>query len=302
MGGSTYGFTYRWRPDNSDADLLPDSLTTSIPASAHAASSQWYFPSPQDCRTCHTPAAGLILGVTARQLNRPFGPNGENQLLTWQRDGLFSRDTPKLDPAHLPRLAPADDTSRTIEDRARSYLDANCSNCHRPGGVAGNFDARFDTPLASQKLIDGPVLINLGIDHARVIAPADPWRSVLLARVETLEGTKMPPLGHLTLDHAGTALLREWIAALPGRPVLAPPTIEPKGGEFATPPTVTLHHSDCAAQIHYTLDGSLPTRSSPLYTVPIHLTDPATLRARAFKPGASQSIATQETFILSTPQ
>ncbi len=48
-----------------------------------------------------------------------------------------------------------------------SYLDANCSQCHRPGGTVAYFDARFDTPLEQQSLVDGKVLIDEGIDRAR---------------------------------------------------------------------------------------------------------------------------------------
>lgn len=294
-GGGVYGVTYRWRDDNRDADLVSDSITLPVP---EASTGKWYFPSSRDCRTCHTAVSGGVLGVKADQLNRPFESNGENQLTLWAREGLFASDAMPANPARYLRLATSDDRSRSLPDRARSFLDVNCANCHQPGGVAGYFDARFETPLESQHLIDGPVLINLGIDHARAIAPADVWRSMVLNRVETSAGTKMPPLAHLTFDPDGAALLREWIKSLPGRPVLPPPAIAPRGGEYSSAVMVTLQDEDLHCAIHYTLDGSLPLKSSPVYSQPIRLDGPTTLRARAFKDGMTTSIAVQETFIV----
>src|SRR5205807_6858553 len=54
--GSVYGVTYKWRTDNSDADLLETNLTELIPVktSAGVRTQSWYYPSRQDCRTCHT--------------------------------------------------------------------------------------------------------------------------------------------------------------------------------------------------------------------------------------------------------
>jgi hypothetical protein len=258
----------------------------------------WYFPGVADCRVCHTPATGGVLGIKTRQVNRPLETGGENQLVTWNRLGLF-RDAPhEIDPAKLARLSPATDESASLEARARSFIAANSSHCHRPGGVAGNFDARFSTPLPRQNLVDGPVLIDLGLDRARVIAPRDPWRSIALARVETHDLTRMPPLAHQTVDQTGAKLLRAWIDAMPGPEVLAPPTISPGGGEYHGTLRVTLSHPDSNAAIHYTLDGSAPGKSSAVYTRPIELKDPTTLRARAYKEGVTRSVIVQETFVV----
>jgi uncharacterized repeat protein (TIGR03806 family) len=301
--GGVYGVTYKWRDDNSDAELLSTNLTETlvIKTATGTRTQTWYYPSQQDCRTCHTDKAGGVLGIKTRQFNRAFTYSNQvtdNQLRAWNHLGLFA---PKLNEADLPaftRLVRPDDTTSSLEARARSYLDANCAHCHRPGGTVANFDARYDTPLAQQNLIAGQVLINQGIDQARVIAPNDIWRSIMFMRVNTVEAIKMPPLAHEKLDQESVTLLRHWIESLPGPPVLEPPAIFPRGGNYARPIEVALNQSEPGVSIHYTLDGSAPTKSDALYAKPIKLTGPATLRVKAFKPGFTKSITVQETFII----
>ncbi|MBC8097384.1 MAG: chitobiase/beta-hexosaminidase C-terminal domain-containing protein [Akkermansiaceae bacterium] len=298
--GAVYGVTYKWRPDHSDADLLATNLTEwiSIQTATGLRTQQWYYPSRQDCLTCHTPNAGHVLGVKTRQLNRDFKfPSGvtDNQLRTWNHIGLFNTNLADASLNNLPQLAPLDDPQRSLEDRARSYLDANCASCHRPGGTVAFFDARHDTAVAQQGLIGGRVLIDQRIDGARVIAPNDPWRSILFMRANTTEAFKMPPLARNLIDEQGMRLLRQWIESLPGPPVLAPPEISPRGGNFARELEVTLK-TEPGATIRYTLDGTVPTTSDLLYEKPIPLASPTILRAKAFKPGHTRSITVQEIF------
>jgi len=300
--GGVYGATYKWRADNSDADLLETNLTEPIAiATASGLRTQlWYYPSRADCLVCHTANAGGVLGVKTRQMNRDYTfPSGvtDNELRAWNHVGLFDRVLIESELPGYSRLARATDATRSLEDRARSYLDANCSQCHRPKGTVAYFDARYDTPPARQSLVGGPVLLNEGVDGARLIAPNDIWRSILYLRVSMLDALRMPPLARNVVDAQDLELLRQWIESLPGPPVLAPPAISPRGGNFDKPVEVTLQ---CApgASIHYTLDGSVPTRSDPLYEKPVKLTGPAILRAKAFKPGFTRSITAQEIFII----
>ena len=302
QNGGVYGVSYKWRADNSDADLLETNLTenVSIQTATGVRTQPWYYPSRADCLTCHTANAGFVLGVKTRQLNRNFTyPNGitENELSAWNQRGLFDTNVSDADIKNFPKLAALDDPARTVEDRARSYLDANCAQCHRPQGTVGYFDARYETPLAQQDLIRGRVLIDQRIDGARVIAPNDVWRSILFMRANTTEAFKMPPVARNTIDERGMKLLREWIESLPGPHVLAPPEISPRGGNFAKPMEVVLQ-SEPDATIRYTLDGTVPTTDDLLYEKPIRLTAPTIVRAKAFKPGCTKSITAQEVFLV----
>ena len=302
--GGVYGVDYKWRPDNSDADLLPAGLTEDVAvhdASGAVHQQAWSYPSRQDCLTCHNARAGVVLGVKTRQMNHGFGyPSGvtDNEIRTWNHLGLFSPAVSDQDIAGLDKLAAATDTTRSLEDRARSYLDANCSHCHQPGGTVAGFDARYDTPLAQQQLVDGAVLLDEGIDRARIIAPHDIWRSIAYMRVNTTGEIRMPPLARNTLDTGGIDLLNQWISSLPGRAVLAPPSLSPVGGTFDTPIEVTLSEPEPGTDVRYTLDGSVPGTSDLKYDRPIKLTGPTVIRTRAYKEGFTRSIIAQEAYVV----
>lgn len=300
--GGVYGVTYKWRADDSDADLLSTNLSEDLTIQTESGPRKqtWYYPSRQDCLTCHTVNAGLVLGVKTRQLNRDFKyPSGvtDNELRTWNHLGLFDTHLDDATIKSLPALARLDDPARSLADRVRSYLDANCAQCHRPNGTVAYFDARYDTPLERQNLINGHVLIDQRIDNPHIIAPNDIWRSILYMRANTVEAFKMPPVARNTIDQAGMALLRDWIESLPGPAVLPPPTISPAGGNFTNAVEVILQGAP-GATIRYTVDGTVPTTSDLLYEKPIQLTSPTIVRARSFKAGYTKSITTQQIFLI----
>lgn len=227
--GGVYGASYRWRADNSDADLVTvgTNEVISIKTATGVRTQKWFFPGRQDCLTCHTPVAGGVLGVKTSQLNGEFKyPNGvtDNQLRTWNHLGLFKRPLDEKKIPHLPRLAAVSDPHASPNLRIRSYLDANCAMCHRPGGVEAFFDARFDGPLKSQNLINGPVANQMGISGAKVIVPGDLKKSLLLHRLRSTGENQMPPLARNVVDEKAVAVFTNWISSL--RPV---PPVLPRG-------------------------------------------------------------------------
>jgi uncharacterized repeat protein (TIGR03806 family) len=224
INGAVYGVTYKWRPDNSEADLLATSLNEDILiTNATGVSTQtWYYPSPADCLTCHTPAAGYVLGVSTRQLNGnftyPATGKTDNQIRALNRLGLLNPAINETRIASLPKLSALTDLNASLENRARSYLDANCAQCHRPGGV-GNFDARYDTPASGQHIVNAPAAVTLGIDNARIVMPMDTGHSVLYQRMTSLVPTvKMPPLARNQVDKQAAQLISDWINNLPAKP------------------------------------------------------------------------------------
>jgi hypothetical protein len=79
-------------------------------------------------------------------------------------------------------------------------------------------------------------------------------------------------------------------------PTTAAPTIGPDGGTFAVGQNVTLSSTTASATIYYTLDGTVPTPASTLYSEPITISGDTTVRAIASAPGYVQSGVSSATF------
>jgi uncharacterized repeat protein (TIGR03806 family) len=220
--GAVYGATYKWRPDHRDADLVTAGTSEEIViTNATGVRTQtWYYASPADCLTCHTPGAGYVLGVNARQLNGnftyPATGSTDNQIRTWNRLGLFSPAINEAGIAGFPRLSALTDASAPLEQRVRSYLDVNCAQCHRPGGSGPSFDARYDTPLADQHIVNARAAVTLGLKDARLVKPGDAGQSVLFLRLaNSVPTVKMPPLSHNRIDAEAAQVIGDWINRLP---------------------------------------------------------------------------------------
>ncbi len=221
--GYVYGATYKWRADNSDADLITNGFNEDvvIRTVAGTRTQRWFYPGRQDCLTCHTPASGGVLGVKTRQLNGNFAyPDGvtANQLRTLGHLDLFDAAFDDRRVSRYPRSVNITNAAANLEWRVRSYLDANCSMCHRPGGAGAFFDARFETPLDQQGLVNGAVANLLGVPGAKVIVPADLSRSLIFHRISIVGENQMPPLARNLVDTNALEVVGRWIMALHARP------------------------------------------------------------------------------------
>lgn len=214
----TYGLSYRWNEAQTETNLVGEEgadQAFTVQENGVARTQTWHFPSRGECQVCHTPAAGHALGFSTRQLNRgPAAPGGATPLLTALAQAGYLDVTSLPDLATLPRLTATTDTTASLELRARSYLDANCSSCHQPAGPAlGFWDARAATPLAQAGLING-ALVGTADPATRVIVPGDPAHSRLLQRLAAAGAERMPPVATRERDLAGETLLTDWILSL----------------------------------------------------------------------------------------
>ena len=208
--GGWAGYPYRWLEDGSDAVLVTPGDDVSV------GETSWRVPSQSQCVACHTDAAGRSLGLETAQLNGDFTyPNGRvaNQLVTLAHIGVLEGDLPD-DPAELDAFSDTD----TLDERARAYLHVQCAHCHQPGAPSqSSLDLRWHTPLAETAACDvPPEQGDLGVSDARLLAPGEPDRSILLLRMESTGVERMPDVGTAVVDTDGTSLIREWIAGLDG--------------------------------------------------------------------------------------
>jgi glucose/arabinose dehydrogenase/mono/diheme cytochrome c family protein len=213
--GGSYGITYKWRADNSDADLVAESgldEPINVQVNGMPTTQTWHYPSRNECRTCHTAIAGHALSFNTRQLNRPNTYGGEpvNQIQYLSDSGYFV--SPISGVNNLPAFAQSTDTSQSLEWRARSYFAVNCVQCHQPGGAAlGNWDARPTTPTDSAKMINAVLADNRGDPANKFVVAGDTEHSMALKRIQGNGVPRMPPLATNELDPGGIQLLTDWI-------------------------------------------------------------------------------------------
>lgn len=206
--GNVYGVTYKWRSDNTEADLLPGALDEDIPITTSTGETRiqrWSYPSRGQCLVCHNTTANYVLGVKTHQLNGnftyPSTGRTDNQLRTFAHVGLLNPTPNENDIPNFLKSTSVNNTTAPIQYRMRSWIDSNCSQCHRPNGFGPVFDARFYTPLENQNLIDQVVLFR------------DIEGSPLYDRDNALDDRKMPPLAKNMVDQNAMATLRQWIAS-----------------------------------------------------------------------------------------
>ncbi len=221
-GSEWQPYTYRWNDEQTDA-LLVDAAgaeqTFEIidPDAAGGIRKQtWRFSGRAECQRCHNNWSGPALAFNTPQLNRQhlYGGTSAPQLDTLAHIGLL-RELPAAD--RRPQLADPSDMSAALDRRARAYLQANCAHCHRMhagGSVLSKM--HYDLPLEETDMVGArPTQGTFGIHAAQVIAPGDPFRSVLLYRMSKLGGGRMPHIGSTEVDRAGVQLISDWIRQMP---------------------------------------------------------------------------------------
>ncbi len=197
-------YAYVWSGDQTDATLVTTSTTVALPSGK-----QHLVVDSQQCLTCHLVDVVPTIGLEAAQLDRDdvkYGPTRlGNPLATLEKLKMLDEPVPRDRYTRLPGPS----GFQLSDARARAYLHANCSHCHR-GGDNGAIDLRYGTKLADARLCDVPGTSKAG---GRVrLAPRSPADSQLVRAMTTTGDGKMPPVGTLLPDTAG---IDRTVAGLP---------------------------------------------------------------------------------------
>jgi len=198
-------FAFAWNDTGNDATLVQEPIARQLPNGV-----PWLHRSPAQCQQCHNTRHGWLLGYRFSQLDRHVkrGGNWVNQLDYWVKQGFINEI-----PAHIrtnPMPDPTDESVGTVQ-RARAYLDANCSSCHQKGGMAQHvgIDLGRTSSLASMGLC------RIRHDHF-FINPHAPSQSLIIKRMRD-SAFPMPP-DRMQVDQNGLRLVEKWIKSLSNCP------------------------------------------------------------------------------------
>lgn len=119
-------------------------------------------------------------------------------------------------PGQYPRLVDPYDANADLNARARSYLHANCAQCHvLAGGGNAMIDLEFATTATKMQLFGvRPQHDTFKIADAALIAPGSPERSILMQRLARRGTGQMPPLATAEIDRPALRLFEQWIKQL----------------------------------------------------------------------------------------
>lgn len=222
--GEWVGYSYRWNPEQTDAELVASKGTAAAYDVADSSSAEgrreqiWRFPSRAECMSCHSRASGFHLAFNPLQLNTESRINGtvQNQLQAFENIGLFEGKLPaaRQNDRHL--VNPYDEKA-PLESRVRSYFHVNCSTCHvKEGGGNAKMQMSISSSTRQMELIDvNPLHARFDLPDAKIVAAGAPERSVLHYRMTHRDTSQMPPLVSTEVDHQAVKLITEWIRGLP---------------------------------------------------------------------------------------
>jgi uncharacterized repeat protein (TIGR03806 family) len=230
--GTWIGYGYEWNGQGSakqtDATVVgigrDDVMFDTGKQTVH-----WYYPSRADCMDCHNDVAGDTLGPSNMQMYRVAMGDTMNQFDKFTAMNLF--DTPPTAPAAdqvlvTPYSIGDLTASGTTDQKARSYLQANCSHCHQPndGFIMSpypNFDLRYGTSLKNAMICNAPAEKGAvaGSTSTTILVPGQPMNSVMWVRMneppsEDDTSGRMPQIGTHVVDTMGLQLIGDWITAM----------------------------------------------------------------------------------------
>lgn len=215
---------YLWNDEQTEANLVTGTDFTSGSSKSitfkksnnDVITADYRIPSESECYACHKlDNQPIPIGIKPQNLNVSYNyPNGmKNQLQKLVDEGYLQGY-----PANIVSTVDYRDTSKPLDLRFRSYLDANCAHCHQD-------NARCDYRAIRLNFNKTTNLANLGVcitadepvdaSLQKIISPGNHNKSVMNYRLTSVdESNRMPLLGRTVVHDEGVQLVQQWINSL----------------------------------------------------------------------------------------
>ena len=197
-------------------------------------STNYRIPSEEQCIICHKAkqtinnqetTVHIPIGIKPQNLNWNYNYDGvsKNQLSKWIEAGYLQSGFTFPDQSHT--TVDYNDTSKSLELRARSYVDINCAHCHMTDRHCDYRPMRFafsETGVTLTNMgvcVDTEDLQDLPPALRKIVTPGNVNRSMLYYRINTTDETyRMPLHGRTVIHEEGVKLMEDWINSLQGCP------------------------------------------------------------------------------------
>lgn len=220
-----YFYEYVWNDAQTDAELTAGNdfengdvkYFTFTKPNGEVINEEYRIPSESECHACHK----------INEIRTPIGPkpqnlnfnlaynNGENKN---QLQKLLEQGYLQSYPSNIVSTVDYHDTTKPLEQRFRSYIDANCAHCHQDLGrceyraLRLGFGETTD-PTNMGVCVQADEVISPTLQ--KLISPGNFNKSILHYRLNTNdESERMPLLGRTITHDEGLALVREYILSL----------------------------------------------------------------------------------------
>lgn len=193
-------------------------------------STNYRIPSEEQCNVCHKfqqvvnnvlETSHIPIGIKPQNLNfnYNYGRTTKNQLTKWIEVGYLQNNFSF--PSINNTTVDYNDTSKPLDVRARSYVDANCAHCHQNNRHCDYRQMRFAFNESANNLTNMGVCVNtedmqdFPPELNKIVNPRNIDMSMLYYRINTTdESYRMPLHGRTVIHEEGVALIREWINSL----------------------------------------------------------------------------------------
>jgi glucose/arabinose dehydrogenase/mono/diheme cytochrome c family protein len=196
---------YRWNSQGTDATLVTTTQVESVSEFINGSMQlvDRTVRAGSECSSCHSGANGKVpRGFKTQQLNRQFSQQGvsENQLDVFNRINLFN-DAISASSNYSAYVDPTDN-SADLNERARVYLDTNCSSCHAGSLMNLKYGVALQDMDIMNRRLAGSQYRMLPFDHTRSV----------LHSFQVSDGNRMPR-GTTTTNPNADDLFKQWIDA-----------------------------------------------------------------------------------------